>query len=157
MFLDRFFNKAYDRETLDKIRFLSSIFLFRGIKKKDLLYILENLYEKRYSKGEIVFLKGDVGKAVFIVYKGRIGLYNSDEMKNPVVEIGEGEFVGEMALLEEMPRTMSAKALQDSYLFMLYRINLENMIRTKPRIASVVNYNLACVLSARLRSMLENE
>ena len=157
MFLDRFFNKAYDRETLDRIKFLSNIFIFKGIKRKDLLYILENLYEGKYAKGETIFLKGDVGKALFIVYRGRIGLYDSNEDKNLVVEVKEGEFVGEMALLEEMPRTMCARALQDSILFMLYRVNLENMMRSKPHIASIINYNLACVLSARLRSLLNNE
>lgn len=157
MFWDRFFNRAYDKETLDKIKFLSGIFIFKGIKRRDLLYLLENLYEKRYTKGETIFLKGDVGKALFIVYRGKIGLYNSNDAKNLVAEVGEGEFVGEMALLEEMPRTMCAAALQDTDVFMLYRINLENMMRTRPKIAAVINYNLACVLSARLRTLVEDE
>ncbi|MCX7642104.1 MAG: cyclic nucleotide-binding domain-containing protein [Elusimicrobiales bacterium] len=154
---DRFFNRAYDKDTIDKVKFLSNIYIFKGIRRKDLLYLLENLYEKKYLKGETIFLKGDVGKALFIIYRGKIGLYNTNDMKSLVAEVNDGEFVGEMALLEEMPRTMCAVALQDSDVFMLYKINLENMIKTKPKIASMISYNLACVLSARLRSLIEND
>ncbi|MGC8866798.1 MAG: cyclic nucleotide-binding domain-containing protein [Elusimicrobiales bacterium] len=156
MILEHIFNKAYDKNTLEKIKFLSSIYLFRGIKRRDLLYVLENLYEKKYLKGEIIFFKGDIGKALFIVYRGRIGLYRN--INGPLVaEVREGEFVGEMALLEEMTRTLTAVALYDSEVFMFYRVNLEKMIKTKPRISSILTYNLACILSSRLRSMIENE
>ncbi|MCX7905379.1 MAG: cyclic nucleotide-binding domain-containing protein [Elusimicrobiales bacterium] len=155
--LDKFFNRVYDRETLEKIKFLSNIHILKGIKRRDLLYLLEDLYEKKYIKGEVIFLKGDIGRALFIVYRGKIGLYNSNDMKNLVAEVNEGDFVGEMALLEEMPRTMCAVALQDSVVFMLYKVNLEDMIKTKPKIASIISYNLACVLSARLRALLEDE
>lgn len=157
MFFIKIFNRAYDRETIEKIKFLSTIYIFKGIKKRDLLYLLENLYERRYQKNEFLFRKGDLGKALFIVYKGRIGLYKSDEPIKLMVEVKEGEFFGEMALLEEMPRTMTAVALEDSEVFMLYRVTLENMIKTKPKISSIISYNLACVLSARIRSFLENE
>lgn len=157
MFWEKIFNRAYDKETIDKIKFLSNIYIFRGIRKKDLLYLLENLYEKKYQKNEFLFKKGDLGKALFIVYKGKIGLYKSTELNKLIVEVKEGEFFGEMALLEEMPRTMTAVALEDTDVFMLYRITLENMIKTKPKISSIISYNLACVLSSRIRSLIENE
>ncbi len=156
MIFDHFFNRAYDKDTIEKIRFLSNIYLFRGIKKRDLLYILENLYEKKYLKGEVVFYRGDIGKALFIVYKGKLGLYKDINLP-AIAEVNNGEFVGEMALLEEMPRTLTAMALTDSEVFMLYKVNLEKMIKTKPRISSLLTYNLACVLSARIRSVVENE
>lgn len=156
MIWDHFFNRAYDRETVEKVKFLSSVYLFKGIKRRDLLYILENLYDKKYLKGETLFVKGDIGKALYIVYRGKILLYkNINDM--PAAEVNEGEFVGEMALIEEMPRTLSAVAAQDTSVFILYRVNLENMIKTKPKIASIISYNLAFVLSSRLRALIENE
>lgn len=157
MFWEKLFNRAYDKDTIDKIKFLSNIYIFKGIRKKDLLYILENLYEKKYQKNEFLFKKGDLGKALFIIYRGKIGLYKSTDLSKFIIEVKEGEFFGEMALLEEMPRTMTAVALEDTDVFMLYRISLENMIKTKPKISSLISYNLACVLSSRIRNLIENE
>ncbi|MEF3279706.1 MAG: cyclic nucleotide-binding domain-containing protein [Elusimicrobiota bacterium] len=158
MIFDKFFNKAYDSEVLARIKFLSGIALFKGIKRKDLLYILESIYEKKYLKGESLFIEGDIGRALFIVYSGRIGLYKRNTSENILFsEVGTGDFIGEMALLEEMPRTLSAIAIEESIVFMLYKTNIESMNHTKPKIASQINYNLAKILSSRLRGVIEGK
>lgn len=158
MIFDKFFNKAYDQEVLNKIKFLSQISLFNGIKRKDLLYILENIYEKKYMKDEVLFVEGDIGRALFIVYWGKIGLFTkTDGQDIKLYEISSGDFVGEMALLEEMPRTLSAIATQDSVVFLLYKTNIEAMNENKPKIAAKINYNLAKILSSRLRSSIKQK
>lgn len=158
MIFDKFFNKAYDHEVLKKIKFLSQISLFNGIKRKDLLYILENIYEKKYMKDEVLFVEGDIGRALFIVYSGKIGLFTKTDGQNiKLYEISSGDFVGEMALLEEMPRTLSAIAIEDSVVFLLYKTNIEAMNDNKPKIAAKINYNLAKILSSRLRSSIKQK
>ncbi len=158
MIFDKLFNKVYDKEVLEKVKFLSQILLFRNIKRKELLYILENLYEKVYEKEDVIFEEGDIGRALFIIYKGRIGLYkNKDEKKILFSEVKEGDFIGEMALLEELPRTLSAIAEEKTTVFMLYKTNLENMITAKPKIAARINYNLAKILSTRLRNLIQEK
>ena len=155
MIFEKFFNKAYDQDVLLKIKFLTSIPLFKNIKRKDLLYILENIYEKKYIKDEVLFLEGDIGRALFIVYSGTIGLYKKNGSENVLFsQIHSGDFIGEMALLEELPRTLTAIAMEESHVFMLYKTNIENMIYTKPKIAARINYNLAKILSARLRNTI---
>ncbi|HOL63212.1 MAG: cyclic nucleotide-binding domain-containing protein [Elusimicrobiales bacterium] len=157
MILDRFFNKAYDHAVLEKIKFLSQISLFKNIRRKDLLYILENLYEKKYLKNEVLFNEGDIGRALFIIYSGNIGLYKKNGDQNILFsEVKAGDFIGEMALLEEMPRSLSAICLEDSFVFLLYKTNIENMINSKPKIAARINYNLAKILSSRLRNTLRS-
>jgi len=158
MILDKFFNKAYDHSVLEKIKFFSQVPLFKNIKRKDLLYIFENLYEKKYLKGEILFKEGDIGRALFIIYSGSVGLYKKSGNEDTLFsEIKSGDFIGEMALLEEMPRTLSAKCHEDCHVFMFYKTNIESLINSKPRIAAIINYNLAKILSARLRDSLKNE
>lgn len=156
MILDRIFNKIYDHNVKEKVKFLSQIPLFKNVKRKELLYLLENLYEKKYLKNEILFKEGDIGRALFIVYNGRIGLYKR-QGKDDVLfaEIKSGDFVGEMALLEEMPRTLSAVAIEDCSVFMLYKTNIESMMHSKPKIAAMINYNLAKALSVRLRNLMQ--
>jgi len=157
MIFENIFNKVYDKEVLSKIKFLSGISLFKGIKRKDLLYFLENMYENRYKSGDLVFEEGDIGRALFIVYKGSIGLYRKNNKNDIVYTVKSGEFLGEMALLEEMPRTFSAVALEDTYVFMFYKADLENIITSKPKIAARLNYNLARILSQRLRGYIKGE
>jgi CRP-like cAMP-binding protein len=151
-------NGLYDKETLKKIDFLKSIRLFEGIKKRDLIHILENLQERTYLKGETVFTQGDIGRALFIVFSGKITLsrLNQDTGKSELIaEVHPGEFFGEMALLEEMPRTATVCALEETQVFMLFKIKLETLLFTRPRIGVVIATQLAKIMSARLRAVIE--
>lgn len=154
----KLFKPLYDSETLKKIDFLKSIKLFQGIKKRDLIYILENLQERVYLKGETIFAQGDIGRALFIVYSGKVSLlrFNKETEKNePLSDVHPGEFFGEMALLEEMPRTATACAVEDITVFMLFKTKLESVLFSKPRIGINVSTQLAKILSARLRALME--
>ena len=151
-------NSLYDEEILNKIDFLKSIKLFEGIKKRSLIHILENLQERTYLKGETIFTQGDIGRALFIVFSGKISLarLDPDTQKNLVIaEVHPGEFFGEMALLEEMPRTATAIALEDTKVFMLFKIKLETLLFARPAIGVVIATQLAKILSARLRAYME--
>ena len=151
-------NSLYDKEILGKISFLRDIKLFEGIKKRDLIHVLENLQERTYLKGETVFTQGDIGRALFIVFSGKIALTRLDhatEKSGIIAEVQPGEFFGEMALLEEMPRTATACALEDTKVFMLFKIKLESLLFARPRIGVVIATQLAKIMSARLRAYIE--
>jgi len=152
------FDSLYDKEILGKIAFLKSIRLFEGIRKRDLIHILENLQERTYLKGETIFTQGDIGRALFIVFSGKIALTRLDhatEKSDIIAEVRPGEFFGEMALLEEMPRTATAYALEETQVFMLFKIKLESLLFARPRIGVVIATQLAKIMSARLRVYIE--
>lgn len=152
------FGGLYDREILGKIDFLKTIRLFEGIKKRDVIHILENLQERTYLKGETIFAQGDIGRALFIVMSGKIALSRMDRESGKsevIAEVRPGEFFGEMALLEEMPRTATAYALEETRVFMLFKIKLESLLFSRPRIGVVIATQLAEIMSARLRAYIE--
>jgi len=154
-----FFDKIYDKEVLKKIEFLKKVSIFQGIKKKNLIYILENLQERKYLKGETIFAENDIGRALFIVYSGKITLYRfrKEEQKNIFLsDVMPGEFFGEMALLEEMPRTATAIASEDTVVFMLFKTKLESIIFSKSKFGVTILYHLARILSARIRNYNAN-
>ncbi|HOW89398.1 MAG TPA: cyclic nucleotide-binding domain-containing protein, partial [Elusimicrobiales bacterium] len=72
-----------------------------------------------------------------------------------IAEVSPGEFFGEMALLEEMPRTATAYALEETRVFMLFKIKLESLLFSRPRIGVVIATQLAEIMSARLRAYIE--
>lgn len=158
MSLFSFLHRLYDEEILCKLDFLKGISLFEGIKKRQLIHVLESLQERTYLKGETIFTQGDIGRALFIVFSGKIALSRLDKVtqKSEVIaEVTPGEFFGEMALLEEMPRTATAHALEDTKVFMLFKIKLESLLFARPYIGVNIASQLAKIMSARLRAMIE--
>lgn len=154
----KLFRAFYDKEALEKTDFLKKIRLFYGIGKKGLIYILENLTERTYLKGETIFTEGDIGRALFIVYSGKITLNVFDkEIKKTLLlaEVHPGEIFGEMALLEEMPRSATATAIEDTRVLMMFNSKLENLFLSKPKIGIVIATQLSKVMSSRLRAQIE--
>jgi CRP/FNR family transcriptional regulator, cyclic AMP receptor protein len=66
---------------------------------------------RKVKKGDCIFVEGDVGEEMFIVLKGKVGLYMHPESGDiKLAELGSGSFFGEMALLGKPKRTASAIA-----------------------------------------------
>ena len=142
-------NRLYDEEILEKLSFLKSIKLFEGIRKRQLIHVLESLQERTYLKGETIFTQGDIGRALFIVFSGKLALSRLDRdtgHSEIIAEVQPGEFFGEMALLEEMPRTAGAYALEETRVFMLFKIKLETLFFARPKIGVIIATQLATEL-----------
>ncbi len=151
-------NSIYDEEILRKLDFLRGIRLFEGIKKRAMIHVLESLQERTYLKGETIFAQGDIGRALFIVFSGKIALSRLDpaaQKTEVIAEVHPGEFCGEMALLEEMPRTATAVAAEETKVFMLFKIKLDSLLFARPKIGVTIASQLARILSARLRAIME--
>ena len=153
-----FFNTLYDEDILLKLAFLRRIHLFEGINKRSLIHVLESLQERTYLKGETIFAQGDIGRALFLVFSGKISLARLDsatQKSETIAEVHPGEFFGEMALLEEMPRTATACALEETRVFILLKIKLESLLFGRPKIGVVIASQLARIMSARLRAVID--
>ncbi|MGQ0645199.1 MAG: cyclic nucleotide-binding domain-containing protein [Elusimicrobiota bacterium] len=143
-----------DEPFRQKLRFLREVFLFRGLGGRALAAIARAMMEKSYAEGETVFAEGDVGRALFIVARGRVRL--SQGKKAPgkggdIALLQAGDFFGEMALLDELPRSASAHAASPATLYILYKSQLDALSADNPAAAVKVLHALARLLSARLR------
>lgn len=148
--LRRFFT---DAAFAKKKAFLKSLSLFQELSSRDLGHILQALHTRTYQEGEILFVEGDIGRALFILETGRVELTKLDPQGRPqrLIVLGPGDFFGEMALLEQLPRSASAVALEKSALHLLYRSKLEGLLQYHPTIGVSILRHLAGLLSARLR------
>ena len=151
------FSFAQDPELKEKREFLKRLPIFQGLKKNDFTYLLRTLEERTYLKGETLFNEGDIGRALFIVASGNVSLKrkNVDGSEQLLADVHPGEIFGEMALLEEMPRTASASAGEKTRIFLLYKNRLENLIYDYPRAGAAIIHYLARTLSSRLRALME--
>jgi CRP-like cAMP-binding protein len=136
-----------------KRAFLKSLDLFRNLGFVELGHLVQNMHARTYHEGEVLFLEGDIGRALFILESGGVELTKTgpDGRPQKIYDIKPGEFFGEMALLEQLPRTATATAVERSQVFLLYRSKLESILNYHPRIGVQIMTHLAQLLSSRLR------
>lgn len=105
-------------------------------------------YTQDFARGESIFEEGDLGMEMYIVHEGQIEILQDFEGEEKVLAVlDKGDFFGEMALLEDLPRTASARAATDATLIRINGATFDQMLRSKPEIA----VRIMRKLSRRLR------
>ncbi|MFA6004199.1 MAG: cyclic nucleotide-binding domain-containing protein [Elusimicrobiota bacterium] len=154
MALSRLLKKIFTDPNFERKRtFLKSLELFKDLSYTELGHLAQSMHIRTYHEGEVLFMEGDIGRALFILESGRIELYkkSADGSDRKAYTIAPGDFFGEMALLEQLPRTATAKAVEKSRVYLLYRSKLDSILNYHPRIGVGIMSHLAQLLSARLR------
>lgn len=155
------------------INILKNIPLFASLSETDREYLASLLRRKSIEKNEVLFRQGDEGTALYIIMQGRIKISVSRRMDKVTLAIlGQGEFLGEMALLDGLPRSADAMAIEESQLYALNRkdflsflVNNENAVRavlyslsmrlrkTDDQLAEMCFLNLSARLAKKLVEM----
>ena len=93
--------------------------------------------EVELSPGLPVFTKREDADAMFIVLSGRIKIFtdSSGKKRKTFAYLKEGDFFGEMALLEDLPRTASAQAVEASRLLLIRKKDFQRLLVKDPRLA----------------------
>ncbi len=92
---------------------------------------------KKYGEDEVFFNFGDNGKEMYIILKGRVGVFiNSfDGFPAKLNELRTGDFFGEMSLLENLPRSATISALEETVVLIINESNFEHVIAQQPNLA----------------------
>ena len=98
------------------------------------------------AAGKYIFRKGEAAKVMYLIIEGEVELM----LGNTVVETaGEGSFIGEMALIEDEPRSASARARGDCRVFPINEARFQLLVKETPFFA----LQLMKILARRLRNM----
>lgn len=86
------------------------------------------------APGESLFEQGDVSDAAYVIVAGRLHLRATDAQGNSTldIEVGRGEIVGEMGLIQDAPRSASARAIRVTTLAHISRDSFESLCATYP-------------------------
>jgi len=147
------YNSRMPAGLMERIAFLQSLPLFRGLSSDALHRLAAESRHRRFRAGEVIFYQAEPGSTCHIVVRGRVRvlLVGEDGRELAVRILGPGEIVGEMALLEDLPRSASVEALEETETLELHRDVLLFALRTSPALA----LSLLRDLSARLRYVTE--
>ena len=127
--------------------------MFENLAEEDRRVLAGSLVERRFAAGEIIMQQGDRGTSMFIVAQGHVNIYLPGEASRRISlkDITTGEYLGELALFDDKPRSASAVATTDAMLLELDRETLSNYLVQRPQGAMT----LLRTLAGRLRATNE--
>ncbi len=116
---------------------LHKIPLFSKLAPADLDRVVEVAREKSYPRNSVILFEDDPGDALYVVARGQVKvvLIGDDGREVILSVLGEGEFFGEMSLLDDEPRSAHVIAMEDSDLLVLRREDFEGLLTSHPQIA----------------------
>jgi len=109
-------------------------------------------FRQRYRKSEVIFEEGSTGSEMYLIHSGRVllSVRQNETRQSPLVVLNPGDFFGEMALVDDSPRSATASAIEeDTELIVMDRARFMFMVRQQPEFA----LSLMHTLCQRLRDM----
>jgi CRP/FNR family transcriptional regulator, cyclic AMP receptor protein len=132
---------------------LQKVPLFSELGPAELQRVVEVARERTYPKNSVILFEDDPGDALYVVAKGQVKVVLIGEDGREVIlsVLGEGEHFGEMALIDDEPRSAHVIAMEDSTLVVLRREDFQPILSQTPQIGLA----LLKELSRRLRRVDE--
>ena len=132
---------------------LSKVPAFGSLTTRELKEVAAIVHKRQYRTGEPVFYQGDPGLGMYMIQEGEvsIALGSKDALEEELAVLTEGDFFGEIALMDESPRTANALCKSDCTLIGFFRPDLFELIEKKPRLGTKIVIKLAEIIAQRLR------
>jgi len=116
---------------------LRAIPLFASLEESGLQEIADLLIDRKFPKDAVIFEDGSIGDYMYVIRSGEVKVTKmSEDGREKILEIlAEGEFFGEMALLDRQPRSASVKTTRACTLLALSRQDFSALLRRDPDIS----------------------
>ena len=153
--LEVFFDNFFKKEDEGEIKLIKKCPLFAQLSKKETAFVKDLLHTRIYADGEIIF-KPASGMGMYIIIKGRVnilqGAPSSQEEPSLVSSLKEGDFFGELALINKNAyRNMFAQSACDSRLLGFFQPDLELISENYPVTGIKILKKICEILSHRLK------
>jgi CRP/FNR family transcriptional regulator, cyclic AMP receptor protein len=106
--------RLFSRDT--KVQALKGVPLFEGLSRRELLQLERVCEDLEVEPGRVLCTQGEVGREFFVLVEGKVQITRKGRR---VATLAGGDFVGEIALLTELPRTATVTAETPVRLFVL--------------------------------------
>ena len=134
---------------MSKVALLRNVPLFAGLSDQELEALASSLGRRTFAKGMVIFHKGGLGRSLYIIESGQVRIFSLSETGQEIsINIyGPGELFGELAILDGLPRSAGAMAMEMTVTLTLYRDDFLRCLEASPRMVK----DIVAVLSRRLR------
>ncbi len=145
---------SYHREPEPRVSrradLLAQVPIFDNLTKRELGILDRILHRREYLQDEIIFRQGEPGMGMYVVQKGTVAIMSEPENQQ-LFEMQERDFFGELALLDESPRSATAVARTNCTVAGFFKPDLFDLIDRDPRLGVKIVLRLSHHLGSRLR------
>jgi CRP/FNR family transcriptional regulator, cyclic AMP receptor protein len=137
-------------ETEKESLYLKQVPLFADLADEEIRELMTVARRRTFRAGELIFHREDPGQVLYLIKEGKVKicLISPDGQEMTLTVLGKGEYFGEFALLDGLPRSTDAIASERVECYTLQRTDFHNAIMKNPKIA----IQAMEVLSKRLRN-----
>ncbi len=147
------FDKLKENGEVNQLKVLKNIPLFSDLTQRELKIVSHLVYHRNFEPGELMFSTGQPGAAMFIIKEGQVQVFKKSAKDETLLTVlNEGEFLGELALLDNSPRSASARAIKATQTLAIFREDLMGLNDTSPYLAAKILKRLALVIGMRLKA-----
>ncbi len=141
-------------EQINRTEQLKSVELFSSLKDRALERVSSIAQEESHPRGANIFQHGDVGDKVYLILDGKVRIARQvpGMGEEALAVLGAGQVFGEMALLDESPRSADALAHENCRLLAIAKEDLDDLLFRDKELAYEVLWSTVHMLVGRLRS-----
>src|ERR1051325_11569974 len=116
---------------------LAEIPLFEALSEPELAIVAQRVRQRRYKEGDTIFHRNDPGVALYMIVNGKVKIHSetSDGSDCIIAILSEGDFFGELAVIDGEERSADATTLEPTELLMRTKDDLHDIIQRNPRIS----------------------
>lgn len=133
-----------------QIELLRKIAIFADLADDDLGKLIELSEKRKYPRNSIILYRGDEGRAVYLIRKGKVKItLNNEDGKEIILNtLTKGNYFGEMSIFDKRKRSANVVAMLDSEFLVISNNALNDLIKKRPEIS----FKLLSEMSLRLRA-----
>lgn len=140
--------------TPEPLELLSQVELFQGLTAEQVAALVELIQYQQFDNGDVIFRQGSEGDQMYVIANGQveIRIHDAGQQGYAVVYLGSGQVFGEMALIDDGPRSATVISAEDNtqvYGFPIAEFN--SLCKRNTAIGYILMRNLAQDLSFKLR------
>ena len=133
---------------------LEQVEIFAGLGKEELAALEASSVSRSYPRNTVIINENDFADSLFVIESGRVKVYCSDKNGKEYImnTLVEGDYFGELALLDDDRRSASVRTLEKSSFLIIFKDDFKAVMNAHPRIAETLIANL----TRRVRKLTES-
>jgi signal transduction histidine kinase len=142
----------------DRARLLAGVPFFNGLAPADLALIAAAAHEETFAPGATIFREGSPADRLYIILEGTVEVWKDygDEQRDLIAAHGTGHLFGEMAVVDDLPRSATVVARDAVRLLSVGREDFRSIVAANGAIALSITRSVSAMVRASNESFLEN-
>jgi len=122
------------------VSIIQEVPIFRELPEEAIDWLAERATTRHYPKGTIVLAEGQSGNELFVIQSGRSKVYvsNADGRELVLYHAGPGDYVGELAIMDDQPRSATVQTLEKSSFLVLNQNDMRELLGQSPDFSLVI-------------------